>query len=82
MSALPSGVDYQFMGFKLVRGTSFLSEKGEISIDALRVQFESTPNAVENVETTNQTNSKKINNGYLYIMKDDVEYNVQGAVVK
>jgi hypothetical protein len=83
MSALPAGVDYQFMGFKLVRGTSFLSEKGEISIDALRVQFEpSTPNAVENVETTNQTNSKKINNGYLYIMKNDVEYNIQGAVVK
>ena len=83
MSALPSGVDYQFMGFKLVRGTSFLSEKGEISVDALRVQFEpSTPNAVENVEITDQTNSKKINNGYLYIMKDDVEYNVQGAVVK
>ena len=83
MSALPSGVDYQFMGFKLVRGTSFLSEKGEISVDALRVQFEpSTPNDVENVEITDQTNSKKINNGYLYIMKDDVEYNVQGAVVK
>ena len=83
MSALPAGVDYQFMGFKLVRGISFLSEKGEISIDALRVQFEpSTPNAVENVETTNQTNSKKINNGYLYIMKNDVEYNIQGAVVK
>jgi hypothetical protein len=83
MSALPAGVDYQFMGFKLVRGTSFLSEKGEISIDALRVQFEpSTPNAVENVETTNQTNSKKINNGYLYILKNDVEYNIQGAVVK
>jgi hypothetical protein len=83
MSALPAGVDYQFMGFKLVRGTSFLSEKGEISVDALRVQFEpSTPNDVENVEITDQTNSKKINNGYLYIMKDDVEYNVQGAVVK
>jgi hypothetical protein len=49
----------------------------------LRVQFEpSTPNDVENVEITDQTNSKKINNGYLYIMKDDVEYNVQGAVVK
>jgi hypothetical protein len=83
MSALPAGVDYQFMGFKIVRGTSFLSEKGEVSIDALRVQFEpSTPNGVENVEITDQTNSKKINNGYLYIMKDDVEYNVQGAVVK
>jgi hypothetical protein len=83
MSALPEGVDYQFMGFKIVRGTSFLSEKGEVSIDALRVQFEpSTPNAVENVETTNQTNSKKIKNGYLYIMKNDVEYNIQGAVVK
>jgi hypothetical protein len=82
MSALPAGVDYQFMGFKLVRGTSFLSEKGEISIDALRVQFEPSTTDVENVETTNQTNSKKINNGYLYILKNDVEYNIQGAVVK
>ena len=83
MSTLPAGVDYQFMGFKLVRGTSFLSEKGEISIDALRVQFEpSTPNDVDNVVTEQQKNIKMIENGYLYILMNGVKYNVQGATVK
>jgi hypothetical protein len=71
------------MGFKIVRGTSFLSEKGEVSIDALRVQFEpSTPNDVDNVVTEQQKNIKTIENGYLYILMNGVKYNVQGATVK
>ena len=56
VTALPAGVDYQFMGFKIVRGTSFLSEKGEVSIDALRVQFEPSTTDVENVVTEQQKN--------------------------
>ena len=83
MSALPAGVDYQFMGFKLVRGTSFLSEKGEISIDALRVQFEPSVNAgVDQIVTPQETNNKRLENGYLYILMNGVKYNVQGATVK
>jgi hypothetical protein len=83
MSALPAGVDYQFMGFKLVRGTSFLSEKGEISVDALRVEFEeSVDAAVEDVTVEQNANTKFIENGYLHILLNGSKYNVQGAVVK
>ena len=83
MSALPAGVDYQFMGFKIVRGTSFLSEKGEISIDALRVDFqESIDSAVEDVVAPEHAPIKTIENGYLHILLNGVKYNVQGAVVK
>ena len=81
MSALPAGVDYQFMGFKLVRQSSFLSEKGEVSVDAIRVQFEPTPTAVEDV-TIESADRKIIENGYLYILLNGVRYNAQGAVVK
>ena len=83
MSSLPEGVDYQFMGFKIVRGTSFLSEKGEVSIDALRVEFEeSIDSGVEDVVTPADANCKSIENGYLNIQVDGVNYNAQGAVVK
>ena len=81
MSVLPAGVDYQFMGFKLVRQSSFLSEKGEFYVDALRVQFEPTPTAVEDV-TTESADRKVVENGYLYILLNGVRYNVQGTVVK
>ena len=83
MSALPAGVDYQFMGFKLVRQSSFLSEKGEISVDALRVVFEeSVDSAVEDVVAPELAPLKTIENGYLHILLNGVKYNVQGAVVK
>ena len=83
MTSLPAGVDYQFMGFKIVRGTSFLSEKGEVSIDVLRVQFEANPSTdVEQVETTQSKVSKTIENGYLHILFNGVKYNVQGTVVE
>ena len=82
MSTLPAGVDYQFMGFKIVRGTSFLSEKGEISIDALRVQFEESSTDVENVDANAAENAKILDNGSLYIKKNGLKYNMQGAVVK
>ena len=82
MSVLPAGVDYQFMGFKIVRGTSFLSEKGEVSIDVLRVQFEaSSTTDVENVETAIPAQNKVIENGYLNILLNGKTYNVLGATV-
>ena len=82
-AALPAGVDYQFMGFKIVRGTSFLSEKGEVSIDALRVQFEeSSTTDVENLTVEQNANSKFIENGYLHILFNGVKYNAEGKVIK
>ena len=80
MSTLPEGVDYQFMGFKLVRQSSFLSVSGEFCIDALRVQYE--PTAVEDVMVDQKTNNKFIENGYLHILFNGVKYNAEGKVIK
>ena len=83
LTALPAGVDYQFMGFKIVRGTSFLSEKGEVSIDALRVHFEeSSTTDFEQVEVQDNANRKFIENGYLHILFNGVQYNAEGKVIR
>ena len=82
MAALPAGVDYQFMGFRLVRQASFLSESGEISVDALRVQFQpSDLSGVEQVITPSSNLNKVIENGYLYILLNGKTYNAQGATI-
>ena len=82
MSALPAGVDYQFMGFKLVRQSSFLSGKGEVSVDALRVQFEpSVSSDVEQIVAPEDSNRKYIENGYLHILLNGKTYNAQGATI-
>ena len=83
VAALPAGVDYQFMGFKIVRGSSFLSEKGEVSVDALRVAFEPSVNAgVDQLEVVTGAPLKSIEGGYLHILLNGVKYNVQGSIVK
>ena len=83
MSALPAGVDYQFMGFRLVRQSSFLSGKGEVSVDALRVHFEpSVSSDVEQVVMPENTNCKFIENGYLHILLNGKTYNAQGATIR
>ena len=83
MSALPAGVDYQFMGFRLVRQSSFLSGKGEVSVDALRVLFEPTQGSdLEQVQLNDAAKVKTIENGYLYILLNGKRYNAQGAVVE
>jgi hypothetical protein len=83
MSTLPAGVDYQFMGFRLVRQSSFLSESGEISVDALRVQFEpGADTGLEDLTVSPAEKTKVIDGGYLYILLNGKRYNAQGAVVK
>ena len=83
MSILPPGVDYQFMGFKLVRQTSILSEKGEFCVDALRLVFEPTSTTdVEQVEVQDNANRKFIENGYLHILFNGVQYNAEGKVIR
>ena len=82
MSELPAGVDYQFMGLRLVRQSSFLSQKGEFYVDALRVAFEPSSTGVENVVLDNNANKKVIENGYLHILFNGVKYNAEGKVIK
>ena len=82
MSELPAGVDYQFMGLRLVRQSSFLSQKGEFYVDALRVAFEPSSTGVENVVLNGDANQKVIENGYLHILFNGVKYNAEGKVIK
>lgn len=85
MSALPVGVDYQFMGLKLVHQPSLLSTSGEFCVDALRVHFEpnpeNKPTDVENIVSTTD-NIKVIENGYLQILLNGVKYNAEGKVIQ
>ena len=80
MSELPEGVDYQFMGLRLVRQSNFLSAKGEFCLDALRVQYE--PTALEDVVVNQDSNRKVIENGYLHILFNGVKYNAEGKLIK
>ena len=83
MSSLPEGVDYQFMGFRLTRQSSFLSAKGAFFVDALRVAFEPTSTTdVEQVEVQDNANRKFIENGYLHILFNGVQYNAEGKVIR
>ena len=83
MSELPSGVDYQFMGLRLVGGSNLLSGSGAFNIDNIHAEYvqPGTETGVEDV-TIESADRKVIENGYLYILLNGVRYNVQGAVVK
>ena len=83
MSTLPEGVDYQFMGFRLVRQSSFLSVAGAFWVDALRVKFEpSTSSDVEQIVVPEDANRKVIENGYLHILFNGVKYSAEGKLIK
>ena len=82
MSELPAGVDYQFMGLKLVGGSNLLSGSGAFNIDNLHALYVSPGSAVEDVIAPANRDAKVIENGYLYILLNGVKYNAQGAVVE
>ena len=81
MSELPAGVDYQFMGLRLVRKEGIMSESGTIYIDNLHAEYVA-PTAVDNVLSPSDNMQKRIENGYLHILLNGVKYNAQGAVVE
>ena len=83
MSELPAGVDYQFMGLRLVGGSNLLSGSGAFNIDNIHAEYvqSGTGMGVEDV-TIESTDCKLIENGYLHILLNGVKYNAQGAVIK
>ena len=81
MSELPAGVDYQFMGLRLVRKEGIMSESGAIYIDNLHAEYVA-PTAVDNIFAPDENTQKIIKDGYLHILLNGVKYNAQGAVVK
>ena len=82
LSTLPAGVDYQFMGLKLVRSNSFLSESGSFYLNNLSAKYVET--AVEDVEadSANVKPQKAVIDGNLYIIRGGKMYNANGAVVR
>ena len=48
----------------------------------LKVSINKTPTAVENVQTDKAQSTKILRNGQLVIIRDGVEYNAQGQVVR
>ena len=81
MSELPAGVDYQFMGLRLVRKEGIMSESGAIYIDNLHAEYVA-PTAVDNIFAPDENTQKIIKDGYLHILLNGVKYNAQGAVVE
>ena len=81
MSELPAGVDYQFMGLRLVRKEGIMSESGAIYIDNLHAEYVA-PTAVDNIFAPDENTQKIIEDGYLHILLNGVKYNAQGAVVE
>lgn len=83
MSELPAGVDYQFMGLRLVGADNLLSASGAFNIDNVHVEYvqPGTGTAVEDIMQPS-AEGKIIEGGYLYILLNGKRYNAQGAVVK
>ena len=83
MQTLPAGIDYQFMGLRIVRKDGLMSQKGAIYIDNLcaeHVEVDGT--AVEDVVAEESLDGKYIENGYLHILFNGVKYNAEGKVIK
>ena len=83
LTVLPAGIDYQLMGLRLVGGSNLLSGSGAFYIDNVHSEYvqPGPGTAVDNVVTT-PSESKILEDGYLYILLKDRRYNIQGAVVK
>ena len=81
MSTLPAGVDYQFMGLRLVRTADSEKASGSFYVDDLSAKYVE-PTGVEDIDAADATNKKVIKDGSLYIMHNGKVYNANGAVVR
>ena len=81
MSTLPAGVDYQFMGLRLVRTADSEKASGSFFVDDLSAQYVE-PTAVEDIDALDATDKKVLKDGSLYILHNGKLYNANGAVVR
>lgn len=81
LSALPAGVDYQFMGFRLDRQDNFLSATGSFYVDDLSAQYVAPEvDALDNVETSDS--AKQYRDGQVIIRRSGRTYNAEGKLLK
>lgn len=81
MTTLPAGVDYQFMGLRLVRTAVSEKATGSFYVDDLSAQYVE-PTGVESVEVEPVTDKKMVIDGHLYILHNNKIYDVLGATVR
>ncbi len=81
MSTLPAGVDYQFMGLRLVHTADSEKASGSFYVDDLSAQYVE-PTAVEDIDALDATDKKVLQGGSLYILHNGKLYNANGAVVR
>lgn len=81
MSTLPAGVDYQFMGLRLVRTADSEKASGSFYVDDLSAQYVE-PTAVEDIDALDTTDKKVLQGGSLYILHNGKLYNANGAIVR
>ena len=82
LTALPAGVNYQMMGLRLVGGDNLLSGSGAFYIDNIYAEYNEVETSVEQVVEQTNANRKTIENGYLNILFNGVNYNAEGKVIK
>lgn len=81
MSTLPAGVDYQFMGLRLVRTADSEKASGSFYVDDLSAKYVE-PTGVEDIDAADATDKKVIKDGSLYILHNSKVYNANGALVR
>lgn len=81
MSTLPAGVDYQFMGLRLVRTADSEKASGSFYVDDLSAQYVE-PTGVEDIDALDATDKKVLKDGSLYILHNGKIYNAHGALIR
>ncbi|MBQ9339144.1 MAG: Ig-like domain-containing protein [Paludibacteraceae bacterium] len=82
LTLLPEGVDYQFMGLRIVRHEGFMSESGSVFIDD--IWFErNAPSAIDYQQSVNSDQPYKIiHNGHIYIIRGNKIFTLTGEEIK
>lgn len=81
LSTLPEGVDYQFLGLRLVGADNLLSGSGSFYVDNIHAEHVELQTSVEQIEVPENAKRKFIENGYLHILLNGVKYNAEGKTI-
>ncbi len=85
LETLPEGMEYNFTGLKITKGTNLMSVQGTIYVDALRRIKADNPNIGTGLDDTTMRDQeviKIVENDQVIIIKNGVRYNVLGTVVE
>ncbi len=81
LETLPIGMEYNFTGLKIAKGTNLMSVQGTIYLDGLR-RIKGTITGLDDVTIDGTNVTKKLENDQVIIIRDGVRYNVLGTVIE